>query len=188
MDPEKSKQIEAWIDGALQQYGEADPRAGLENRILASVRAERERAMAQGSRWWPVLAVVTAIVVAGVGIFLARVNHGERLAKQNAVLTVERPSEPPRPPVTGASETAHKPHRAGRTVAWRVPANVTNTRMDRFPSPQPLSEQEILLARYIEQFPREATLMARAQTELSRQETLEWHLPENTTSDSEMRN
>ena len=38
-------------------------------------------------------------------------------------------------------------------------------RLDRFPSPQPLSEQELALARYVSEFPQEATLVARTQAE-----------------------
>jgi len=38
-------------------------------------------------------------------------------------------------------------------------------RLDRFPSPQPLSEQELALARYVSEFPQEATLIARTQAE-----------------------
>ena len=43
-------------------------------------------------------------------------------------------------------------------------------RLDQFPSPRPLSEQEILLARFVEQFPREAAMIATAQTRLLAQE------------------
>jgi hypothetical protein len=38
-------------------------------------------------------------------------------------------------------------------------------KLDQFPSPQPLSEQELALARYVHDFPREATLIALAQAE-----------------------
>jgi hypothetical protein len=40
-----------------------------------------------------------------------------------------------------------------------------------------LSEQEELLARYIEQYPHEAVVVARAQTELMKQEMIELELP-----------
>jgi hypothetical protein len=42
--------------------------------------------------------------------------------------------------------------------------------LEQFPSPRPLSEQEIMLARFVEQFPREAAMIARAQTKLLAQE------------------
>jgi hypothetical protein len=50
-------------------------------------------------------------------------------------------------------------------------------RREQFPTPQPLSQQEAMLARYIEQFPREASLMAQAQTQLTRQEMIERETP-----------
>jgi hypothetical protein len=45
--------------------------------------------------------------------------------------------------------------------------------LEQFPSPQPLSAQEEILTRYIQQFPREAGLVAQAQTQLSKQEMIE---------------
>ena len=48
-----------------------------------------------------------------------------------------------------------------------------NTKLDRFPSPQPLSEQEKILASYVEKYPEEAVLLARARTEAVRQDQLE---------------
>jgi hypothetical protein len=38
-------------------------------------------------------------------------------------------------------------------------------KLDQFPSPQPLSAEEIALARYVKNFPKEAQLVADAQEE-----------------------
>lgn len=46
-------------------------------------------------------------------------------------------------------------------------------KLDRFPSPQPLSEQEKILASYVEKYPEQAVLLARARTEALRQDQLE---------------
>ena len=40
-----------------------------------------------------------------------------------------------------------------------------NPRLDQFPSPRALSEQEKLLVRYVHEFPEEAVLIAQAQAE-----------------------
>jgi hypothetical protein len=45
----------------------------------------------------------------------------------------------------------------------------------QFPSPAPLSEQERMLAGYVQQFPQQAVLMARAQTKLFQDEADEFH-------------
>jgi prefoldin subunit 5 len=46
--------------------------------------------------------------------------------------------------------------------------------LEQFPSPQPLSEQEQMLARYVEELPSEAKQIAQAQTELARHDEIEF--------------
>ncbi len=46
-------------------------------------------------------------------------------------------------------------------------------KLDQFPSPQPLSEQERILAGYVENFPERAALVAKMQSEDLRRERLE---------------
>ena len=46
-------------------------------------------------------------------------------------------------------------------------------KLEQFPSPQPLSEQEKLLQNYVAENPEQAVLLARARTEALRQDQLE---------------
>jgi hypothetical protein len=189
MDPEKNRQIDEWLEAALKQYGKVEPRAGLENRVLASVRAERERARTPRWQWWPVFVVVTAIVVMGVGIFLVRAKTAAPLTKQNVMEPVGQPAKlTTETSNVGVQQVTHKRPTVSRTARRREIASAAKAGTNQFPSPQPLSDQEIMLARYIEQFPREATLMARAQTELMQQEMLAGQKPESPSSDSEVQN
>jgi hypothetical protein len=48
-----------------------------------------------------------------------------------------------------------------------------NPKLGRFPSPQPLSEQERLLQKYVAENPEQAVLLARARDEALRQDQLE---------------
>jgi hypothetical protein len=89
-----------------------------------------------------------------------------------------------RPPVL--SQSTPKPHPlspgypAVGASARPLEANAiveTLPKRDRFPTPEPLSDQEQMLAIYVQQFHREATLMARAQTRLLEQEMGEQELP-----------
>jgi hypothetical protein len=48
-----------------------------------------------------------------------------------------------------------------------------NPKLEQFPAPQPLSEQEKLLQAYVAKYPEQAGLVARARTEELRQEQLE---------------
>ncbi len=42
-------------------------------------------------------------------------------------------------------------------------------RLNQFPNPQPLTPEEVALARYVAQFPAEATLIAQAQEEYAKE-------------------
>ena len=65
-------------------------------------------------------------------------------------------------------------------------------KLDQFPSPQPLSEQEKLLQSYVAKYPEQAVLIARARTEALRQDQLEEMAaipaPERTMDSTEERN
>jgi len=50
----------------------------------------------------------------------------------------------------------------------RNPAAPKNPKLDQFPSPHPLSEQEEMLACYVAQFNDEAVIVARVRTEAMR--------------------
>jgi hypothetical protein len=50
-------------------------------------------------------------------------------------------------------------------------------KMEQFPAPSPLTDQEKMLARYVRNFPERAALMARAQTELRKRDELEMAAP-----------
>jgi hypothetical protein len=46
-------------------------------------------------------------------------------------------------------------------------------KLDQFPSPQPLSEQEKILAAYVAKYPEDALLLAQARAEALRRDALE---------------
>ena len=167
--------IDALLDSALKQYGSAEPRPGLENRVLANLRDERQRMTTRRWQCWPAVAVVTAICMVAIGMLLAK------LGRHEAQAPVARENRSPIE-VSGTEPTQRKNVQAKQTIAMRVhgprarPRHDTepeNAKIDQFPSPEPLSEQEQILARYVAQFPHEADLMARAQTELIQQEMIE---------------
>ena len=181
-DIDRERLADQWLDAALKQYGQADPRIGLEGRVLANLRAESER-LAERRNWQHTLAAVTAIIVVGATIFLMR---GRDVAKQ-AVGKHEAPG------VTNASGTPSSDQTSSNQVAGRVATSVARQlrtsaqasrpsravgtiaepRLEQFPSPQPLSEQEEMLASYVAQFPHEAVVAARAQAEIRKQDELE---------------
>ena len=57
MEPENQERlVEQWLDIGLKRYGEAEPRPGLEGRILAGLRAPNKRdglrRLGSGGRHW----------------------------------------------------------------------------------------------------------------------------------------
>jgi hypothetical protein len=160
------------LDAALKNYGAVEPRSGLEGRVLANLRIERAQVETRAWRWWPALAVVTSMLLIGAAVLLKTKTHPSTsplaVASQP---TVPAAKERPRANVTAHGNEARVMMASRRRRKGQVVAPVP--RLEQFPSPQPLSEQEALLARYIEQFPHEAGLVARAQTQLMKQEMME---------------
>lgn len=194
MEPdEKERFLDEWLDQALTQYGQVEPRPGLENRVLAAVRVERERGTTHGWRWQAALAGLAAILLIAGGMHFVRWESGHvqpPLAKVNPAPSEQQGLRPSQAKTAKVEEAANGkfhvrvPRSHSRPVIESVPV-----RADQFPSPEPLSEQEKMLARYVQQFPREADFMAQAQTRLMQQEMSENSTPAgDEISDSEQQN
>jgi hypothetical protein len=165
---------EAWppddgLDFALRQYGEAEPRPGLEERVLANLRADRGRTVAWA--WWPwaALAGVAAIAMV-VAVPLLR-----KPGKTTATNTAQGPltaingtearvtnGDKQHPVTSPARVLSKRPSTLGSHSTLRVAASL---KLEQFPSPQPLSEQEEILASYVAQYQEQAVLVARARTQ-----------------------
>jgi hypothetical protein len=162
---------ERWLDAALKQYGEAEPRPGLENRILANLQAERAR-LTLRPWWWRPAAVAVTITVFTAGTWLLRrspdVIKGQfqisRLSLPvTKIASANRPYAAPRPPRRSRSENP---------IAQ--PSSIP--RLEQFPAPAPLSEQEEMLAQYVREHRQEATMVARARAEVLKTELLRFQL------------
>jgi len=163
-DQEKDKQMDEMLDSLLASYSSAEPRPGMEMRILANLRdAERRKATAPFWNWkwlWAGMAAAVAIIVAVVLI------GGQRHAiKPSTVVQTQQPA-PTQPEVQPQPEVQHgAPGTTGNAAHPRTPRvghvrpeNTTlalNQRPQIFPTPTPLSEQEQLLLRYVARTPRE---------------------------------
>lgn len=159
-----------WIDAALKQYGKAEPRPGLEARVLASLRVEKEN-VHDRTPWWAALGVVTAVAVVAATIFLAR-GHGVVPEPAGPSTAVSAPQiEATTSPGLAASAAVTLPtsSRGIRRTAHPRPARSAaraaedEPRLAQFPSPRPLSEQEKMLVRYVLENTEHAKLVARVQ-------------------------
>lgn len=170
----KRDELDRVLDAALAKYAAAQPRQGLEERVLANLRAERAKVPYRAWWHWSVMALTAAIIVAITFAW----RSGERPHPLVADhLPVRTPSvEQPGPRVaakTGANNVhPHASSLAIRQATHRARHKVVepgNPKLDQFPSRQQLSEQELALARYVSEFPQEATLIARAQEEYEKE-------------------
>ena len=160
--------LDRMIDTTLSRYATIEAREGLEQRILANL-CER-KSCSQSTSWvWGLAAAAVAIVIIGIAWHFdghARPpiandpaitkTHVEHFASPRAVDRVAR----------------NAPAIRNRAVRKHV-TNDLNPKLDQFPSPRPMSEQEKLLAMYINQDPKHAALIAEARMEALRQDEAE---------------
>lgn len=171
----KERDIDQWLESALRQYSQAEPRAGLEGRVLANLQVERNRAAAP-SRWWLALGTATAAAVAiAVAVWVWQSSHEMRPRNTAVILTTAQQEDVresiktgPVPKISHAAVST-----PARQVAKHNPASnpvrglavATTPKLEQFPSPQPLSEQEQILMNYVARDPENAALIAQAQAE-----------------------
>jgi hypothetical protein len=171
MEPKNQERLERWLDKALAGYGSAEPRSGLEGRVLARVRQEQEASARTRSRWLVLAATAVAGVLA-IGVFLIGRPAKAPVAPVASAIRVEPPSavEKTRPKAfVPVPVPARRPHHTRRDTEARQDM----PKLDQFPSPQPLSEQEKILARYVREYPEHAVLVARARAALAEKEQQE---------------
>jgi len=144
---------EQWLERAFAGYNPPEPRVGMENRILAGLRAERKRISARRCWGWTFGALVTAMIIAewfGSRPAAQRGEAAESVAKAPESLSsqsAKRPVNlPPGKPVTLRTAA----HMRVRATLGEI---ADRPKLDRFPSSQPLSEQGQLLIEYLETTP-----------------------------------
>ena len=163
------------LDAALAKYAAVEPRAGLEQRILSNLKAQERPAT--GVAWWRwagTLAVVLVITI--LVVWRAEKHRSEQVVQHPA-----NPSQKSQPQIANmgtsgkhqqspVSVAVRRPRkRASPGVTQAVGERSVKPKLDQFPSPQPLSQEELVLARYAMEFPAEATLIAKAQDEYERE-------------------
>jgi hypothetical protein len=164
------------LDAALSKFAVVEPRAGLEDRVLANLRSQQVHAT-KGAWWrWPAAAALAAALV--VSVFLAW--KSERPVQKVA----SHPSATTRTNELAGTQGANQERggaaqiydtRSGKRLRRHAVSHSISPvpKLDQFPSPQPLSEQERILARYIANFPAHAALIAQARTEELRRDSAE---------------
>lgn len=157
------------LDAALAKYTAVEPRAGLEERILANLRAQKEASVAHPWwRWAAVGAVALFVLVGGMALRKRTerpglVNVPDHTERQNR--NIQTAHAPIRPLLRAEPATSAEPAmklRAVKVKASHEPVVARAPHMSEFPSPEPLSEQEKMLAAYVAQHRQQAVLIAQA--------------------------
>lgn len=172
----ETDELDRQLDAALAKYTAVEPRAGLEERVLATLRSTSTQSSSRAWWNWGVAATIAAVVIVAVALTWrsgkpvppTEASHpsptmqnlqksGPRdVANEGGNELRPRDLRPPRRKTRSGSPSA--------TVVAREP------KLDQFPSPQPLSEQEKILVSYISEDLKHAVLLARAQAEALRQD------------------
>ena len=136
--------LDRLIDGGLASYADAEPLAGLEERVVNRVRVTRQR-----RRWlaWEVGAAA-AVVVLGI------VNwSGQRavVRKTPAAVASVGPQVVPRPAVVATRRAGVRGKRAMRPRVL--------PKLEQFPTPTPLTAEERALVAFARRNPKEAEML-----------------------------
>lgn len=165
MKVQDSERLDEWLDKALQQYGNAEPRIGLEYRILANIEATGKRALFGYPYGWLLAATSAAALLIGIwgGIWHRPPAALKREPTQQIAGNVGKEVGPTKTPAARPRHTGTKLPPQRQTHVARNAGLTRDPRLDQFPSPRPLSEQEVILTKYAERFPKEARLIAQEQ-------------------------
>ena len=157
-DQEKDRQTDEMLDSLLANYSSAEPRPGLETRILANLR-EAEQKTPQG--WWNFKWIWAGAVAAAVVIAMVLVNVRHRVTPPtNTVAKTISPApqpeiQPDTPIVRTETVRIHRRKPSAVPTSQHSATLALNQRPAVFPTPTPLSEQERLLLQYYTRTPRE---------------------------------
>lgn len=164
--PERDE-LDLLIDSALRDY--AEPRTGLEKRVLARVSGEAPRSSPRRRIWAALVAPVIAALIL-LAYFVPRAPHSqpERMAHAPAIATVapaaNAPAAPTRRNVGSLRHTLYR----GKITSRSFGDSIARPKLDIFPSPQPFSPGEQALIRFATQAPeadREALLAAQQEVD-----------------------
>lgn len=155
---------DAQLDKILKKYGEGVPRPGLEGRILARLVQEREPSTTYGWNWPFTIATLTAALAVFVVLKTSsREGTGSgqipiaNIAHQGLPAAISHPKQ---------NATA-KPHIRQQVHEKR---RLPEPRLEQFPAPAPLNEQEVMLMQYMQEHQCEAVVVAKAREEMRKQD------------------
>jgi hypothetical protein len=170
-------ELDRVLDAALAKYAVAEPRAGLEERVLANLR--EQQAHVPNRSWWAwgglTAAAALAILVVVVALSWRSEKSRRPVATSHSSVATQDAQRSAQVVSNGGASDFHPQaltpatRRAARRARHEAVA-AANPKLDQFPSPRPLSEQERMLANYVADYPEQAALVAQARAETLRRD------------------
>jgi hypothetical protein len=162
------------LDGALAKYAAVEPRAGLEERIRANLRSADAPTGAPAWWNWRIAAALAAVLVIAASLAWRWNKASHRPIVLHRPEVQQAPIAPYRSSDEPAFASQRKPARHRMTKPRSQPqVAAVEPKLDVFPSPLPLSEQEKILSFYVEEYPEHAVLVAEARMDALRHQAEE---------------
>jgi hypothetical protein len=168
------------LNAALAKYAAVEPRHGLEERILANLRARRERRVTPNWRGRSFGLAGAALAILAASALWHGATTATRVTQRSAITSQQEVASSAGTAAASAKREDNlksqmpksKEQKRTQTFAEVEQRPVNDApKLEQFPAPQPLSEQEELLVRFVQEDPRDAALVAEARTEqLAREE------------------
>ena len=187
-EPESNRdRLDKILDASLASYNRAaEPRAGLEDRILANLRSQP---IAETSRWFSwqwmsagAIAVAAVVLVAVLLLPKSQRQQGPLTISSNKSSAPNVAVSPRNPTLRGkaakgwGTPTVIVKHYASAGNSARpqqVAVAAAVPHLDVFPAPTPLSSQERMLLSYVRRTPREVMVAVSEEQQLHEQEWMQ---------------
>lgn len=151
-------ELDRWLDDALADYVNVEPRPGLENRIVARVASETNSRKTI-PRWSIAMGAATLAI-----LLLSLCPAFQTVPAPHVIWSVAVP-----PPMRAPASESVSRRASLKSKNVVIARSYSGPKLDRFPSQSPLTEQELTLVQFAQNFPQRAALVAQAQTDLQRE-------------------
>jgi hypothetical protein len=157
------------LDAVLAKYAAVEPRTGLEERILANLKSQQRSSASVA--WWHWAGALAAALLVAISLLWFAKHNPQKIVRRTTTSPEEALHQSIAQSAPHSTLRVHpvKVRRTGKRSSTQPALASAEPKFDQFPSPRPLSEEELALVRYVQSFPKEATLIAQAQEEFELQ-------------------
>jgi hypothetical protein len=143
---QNDRELDRMIDAALPGYSSAEPRPGLEDRVIARALVEKPRFFRIAWQWSLALPAFAALLVL---LFLPRTRHQplepiQRVPRSSPTVALSAPETTPAPHAVSKAKKTHPSLPVTTLAADQQPL----PKQQVFPTPSPLTAEERTLVAY----------------------------------------